>query len=100
MENPEDVKVTIRIKEVNYNEELSEKLGGICHTGNIESNNFKTFKHLIEYDGHTWLIESTYAFQQMDFDKKSGYVPHFVSSYVREIDLKDYEAKLLGYNGV
>lgn len=100
MENSENVKVTMRIKEVDYKEELSKKQCGICHTGNIESNNYKTFKHLVEYDGHTWLVESTYSFQQMSFDTKDGYVPHFVSSYVREIDLKEDEAKLLGYNGV
>lgn len=91
--NQVSVKMSIRdVQNVTYDEELSEKLGAICHTGDIITTECKTFRHIIEHDGHTWLIESNYEFQQMTFDKKDGYVIKPLGSYIREITLKDEEA--------
>jgi len=49
----------------------------------------QTFKHLIEYKGHTYLIETTFEFQPMSFDPKGGYVPYLKVIHTREIDLEE-----------
>lgn len=49
----------------------------------------QTFKHLIEYKGHTYLIETTFEFQPMSFDPKGGYVPYLKVIKARKLDLEE-----------
>lgn len=47
----------------------------------------KTFKHLFEYNGHDFLMETTIEFRQLAFNEKQGYVPISICQKIRPIDL-------------
>lgn len=49
----------------------------------------KTYKHLIEYNGHTFLMETTLEFQQVTMDGKDGFVPCLKVVKVRPIDIEE-----------
>lgn len=49
----------------------------------------KTFKHLFEYEGHDFLMETTLEFRQISFDIKDGFVPMFISQKIRQVDLTE-----------
>lgn len=51
--------------------------------------NIKCYKQLIEHDGHTFLVEMHFDFQQIFIDPKDGYIPHLQVFKIREIDIEE-----------
>lgn len=51
----------------------------------------KTYKHLIEHEGHAFIMETTFDFQQITMDRKDGFVPHIICMKVRPINITEEE---------